>query len=279
MLTALNRLVERRDAGEDVQPDFEQFMAEFGDLVPGNPANLEELLESLARQLAAARELLESSVARSSGPNWPNCPRPCWKTTSTCAWSSNGWRPAWPAGLRGTSCSACPSASGRPALWPASCPTWAVSNNCWRGAPSPGALAEVDIDRARELLGQEDARSLEALGRLARQLRDSGLVEQKGGRLRLTPRGLRRIGEQALSDLYARLAQYRAGQHPVGSPGAGHERAGETKPYEWGDAVQPFDRTDGAQRPGPSGARHSGRAVAGGLRGRADRGSVRARPP
>ena len=51
----------------------------------------------------------------------------------------------------------------------------------------------------------------------------------------LTPRGLRRIGEQALSDLYTRLAQYRAGQHPVGSPGAGHERAGETKPYEWGD--------------------------------------------
>jgi uncharacterized protein with von Willebrand factor type A (vWA) domain len=104
------------------------------------------------------------------------------------------------------------------------------------GAPSPGALAEVDIERARELLGQEDAHSLEGLGKLARQLRDSGLVEQKEGRLRLTPRGLRRIGEQALSDLYARLAQYRAGQHPVGRPGAGHERAGETKPYEWGDA-------------------------------------------
>ena len=60
MLSELNRLVERRDSGEDVQPDFEQFMAEFGDLVPGNPANLEELLESLARQLAAARELLDS---------------------------------------------------------------------------------------------------------------------------------------------------------------------------------------------------------------------------
>ncbi len=86
------------------------------------------------------------------------------------------------------------------------------------------------------MLGQEDARSLEALGHLARQLRDSGLVEQKGGRLQLTPRGLRRIGDQALADLYARLAQYRAGQHPVGTPGAGHERAGETKPYEWGDA-------------------------------------------
>ena len=103
------------------------------------------------------------------------------------------------------------------------------------GAPSPGALAEVDIDRARELLGADDARSLDALGRLARQLRDAGLVEQKEGRLRLTPRGLRRIGDQALADLYTRLSVYRHGQHPVGRPGNGHERAGETKAYEWGD--------------------------------------------
>ena len=60
MLSALNRLVERRDAGQDVQTRFEQFMAEFGDLIPGNPANLDELLDSLARQMAAARELLDS---------------------------------------------------------------------------------------------------------------------------------------------------------------------------------------------------------------------------
>jgi uncharacterized protein with von Willebrand factor type A (vWA) domain len=104
------------------------------------------------------------------------------------------------------------------------------------GAPSPGALAEVDISRARELLGAEDAKSLEALGQLARRLRDSGFVEQKEGRLRLTPRGLRRLGDQALSDLYTKLARYRSGQHPIGRPGTGHERAGETKPYEWGDA-------------------------------------------
>jgi uncharacterized protein with von Willebrand factor type A (vWA) domain len=93
----------------------------------------------------------------------------------------------------------------------------------------------VDVDRARQLLGEEDARSLEALGRLSRQLRESGLVEQKEGRMRLTPRGLRRIGDQALADLYTRLQRYRSGQHPVGAAGGGHERAGETKLYEWGD--------------------------------------------
>ena len=79
-------------------------------------------------------------------------------------------------------------------------------------------------------------RSLDALGQLARRLRDSGFVEQKEGRLHLTPRGLRRLGDQALSDLFTKLARYRSGQHQIGQPGTGHERAGETKPYEWGDA-------------------------------------------
>ena len=35
-------------------------MERYGDMVPGNPANLDELLEDLARQIATARALLES---------------------------------------------------------------------------------------------------------------------------------------------------------------------------------------------------------------------------
>jgi uncharacterized protein with von Willebrand factor type A (vWA) domain len=234
MLSELNRMVERRDAGEDVQADFERFMSQYGDLVPGNPANLDELLDSLARQLAAARELLESltpeqraklselSEALLEGD--ADLRMELERLAAVLANASGADELSLPFGL-GPASSLAGQLSDIGGL-----------EQLLAGAPSPGALAEVDIERARELLGQEDARSLEALGHLARQLRDSGLVEQKGGRLKLTPRGLRRIGDQALADLYTRLAQYRAGQHPVGTPGAGHERAGETKPYEWGDA-------------------------------------------
>ena len=235
MLSELNNLVERRNAGEDVQPDFEQFMDRYGDLVPGNPANLDELLESLAHQLAAARELLQSltpeqraklaELSEALLEDDLDLRMELEKLAASLASASQG-----------------SELFGLPfGLGPASSLAGQVSDlggleQLLGGAPSPGALAEVDIERARELLGEEDARSLEALGNLARQMRDSGLVEQKEGRLRLTPRGLRRLGDQALSDLYTRLAQYRAGQHPVGRPGAGHERAGETKAYEWGDA-------------------------------------------
>jgi uncharacterized protein with von Willebrand factor type A (vWA) domain len=235
MLSELNNLVERHRAGEDVQADFEEFMSRYGDIVPGNPANLDELLESLARQLAAARELLESLT--------PEQRAKLAELSEALLEDDLDLRTELER-LAASLAGAVPGSElfGLPlGLGPASSLAGQLSDlggleQLLGGAPSPGALAEVDIERARELLGEDDARSLEALGNLARKLRDSGLVEQKEGRLRLTPRGLRRLGEQALSDLYTRLAQYRAGQHPVGTPGAGHERAGETKAYEWGDA-------------------------------------------
>jgi uncharacterized protein with von Willebrand factor type A (vWA) domain len=107
--------------------------------------------------------------------------------------------------------------------------------NLLRSATSPGALAEVDLDAARNLLGDDAARSLERLAELARLLEDAGLIEQREGRFELTPRGLRRIGQNALSDLFDKLAHDRVGRHEVERTGVGHERTYETKGYEFGD--------------------------------------------
>ena len=60
-----------------------------------------------------------------------------------------------------------------------------------RNATQPGELAEVDLDRARELLGDDAARSLEQLAELAKMLEEAGLIEQREGRLELTPKGIR----------------------------------------------------------------------------------------
>ncbi|MBK9181370.1 MAG: hypothetical protein IPM45_17775 [Acidimicrobiales bacterium] len=107
--------------------------------------------------------------------------------------------------------------------------------NLLRSATSPGALAEVDLDRARELLGDDAARSLEKLAELSRLLEQAGLIEQKEGRYELTPRGIRRIGNNALSDLFRKLQRDKIGKHEIERWGAGHERTYETKPYEFGD--------------------------------------------
>src|SRR6266513_2328073 len=107
--------------------------------------------------------------------------------------------------------------------------------NLMRSATSPGALAEVDIDKARELLGDDGARSLERLAELARMLEEAGLIEQREGRYELTPKGMRRIGQNALADLFAKLNQDRFGRHEIERTGVGNELSYETKSYEYGD--------------------------------------------
>ncbi len=60
-------------------------------------------------------------------------------------------------------------------------------------------------------------------------------MDQREGRLELTPRGLTKIGQNALSDLFSKLIKDRMGRHVADRVGIGHERTFETKPYEWGD--------------------------------------------
>src|ERR1700726_4786255 len=67
------------------------------------------------------------------------------------------------------------------------------------------------------------------------QLEQRGLIERDDEGMRLTARGLRRIGQKALGDLFARLRRDRFGDHPVSRHGQGGEREEDTKPYEFGD--------------------------------------------
>ncbi len=256
MLGELNQLVERWQSGEDVQAAFEGFMGRYGDMVPGRPATLEQLLEAMAQEAEAVRQLLEPMTAQQRAKlaelyealleQGPALGAELGRLAGHLARLVPGQLGDQPGdlGLSGALWGLLAPGPGRGAgALARDLGDLARLEQLLAGAPSPGALAEVDLGRARELLGEREARDLGALGRLAARLRADGLARQEGGRLRLTPKGLRRIGAQALADLYDRLGPYRYGQHPVGRPGPGHERVGETKPYEWGD---PFDVSIGA---------------------------------
>ena len=110
--------------------------------------------------------------------------------------------------------------------------------NLLQNATNPGALAEADMDRVRDLLGDDAAKSLERLSQLTKMLEEAGLIENKEGRLELTPRGLRAIGSNALRDLFSKLTKEHVGQHQTHQLGQGHERTYQTKPYEFGDPFQ-----------------------------------------
>ncbi|MBA3690547.1 MAG: hypothetical protein H0W82_03930, partial [Actinobacteria bacterium] len=58
MLADLNDMIERRERGEPY--DFHAFMDRYADLVPGDPRTLDELLEQMARRMAAMSRLIAS---------------------------------------------------------------------------------------------------------------------------------------------------------------------------------------------------------------------------
>ena len=101
-----------------------------------------------------------------------------------------------------------------------------------------GNLEDLDLDEVQALLGEDARRDLEQLQRIARMLEEAGYVTRKGNRLELTPKGIRRIGQKAMKDIFSQIKRDRVGQHQLHMRGSGGERYGDTKPYEFGD---PFD--------------------------------------
>ena len=147
-----------------------------------------------------------------------------------------------------------------------------LENLLRNAASAPGALADVDIDRARELLGDDAARSLEQLSELARMLEDAGLIEQKEGRLELTPRGLRADRRQR-----PRRPVLAHGQGQDGPPrrpsGTASATSAPTRPRRTSSATRSTSSIERTVRNAVArgGSGHAGAARPRRLRGRAHR--------
>ncbi len=238
MMAELNKMLEQRANGEE--PDFEKFMEEYGDFFPDNPQTLDELLESMAQQMAAMQAMLNSmtpeqrqqlmdlsnqlmedmdlnfEVSRLSQNLQQMFPDAGWQQS----YDFSGFDP-----LGFADASQMMQELGQ----------LDQMENFLSQATSPQSLAEVDMEQVRNLLGDESAASLERVSELAKMMEEQGLIQNKEGRLELTPRGLRRLGQQALGDLFSKLSPDKLGKHDIEQAGVGHERNYDTKPYEFGD--------------------------------------------
>lgn len=238
MFAELNHMLEQRQRGEE--PDFDGFMERFGDFFPENPQNLDELLEIMAQRMAAAQAMLNSMTPEQRAQLQALSDQLLedmdlrWQLDQlgqnlAQAFPDMNWNRRY-------------DFSGDQPMNMADANQLLQQlgdidqlENLLKGATNPGALAEVDLDRARQLLGDEAAASLEQMAELARRLEESGLVENKEGRLELTPRGIRQLGQNALDELFTKLDMDKAGQHEMPRIGIGHERDHSTKQYEFGD--------------------------------------------
>jgi uncharacterized protein with von Willebrand factor type A (vWA) domain len=96
-------------------------------------------------------------------------------------------------------------------------------------------LANLDDDQVRDLLGEEEHEQMAQLREFARILEDAGYIKQSRRGYELTPQGVRKIGEKALTDIFADLKRDRMGQHDLRQSGGAGDRTDMTKQYEWGD--------------------------------------------
>ena len=98
-----------------------------------------------------------------------------------------------------------------------------------------GDLEDIDEEKLRELLGEEAAETLKQLKEFLEILEEAGYIRRKGKAWELTPKGVRKIGEKALGEIYTQLKKSSFGKHALPERGTGGERADETKRYEFGD--------------------------------------------
>ena len=237
---ALNRMVEQREAGEPIDPTFESFMEQFGDLFPGNPKDLDALLEQLAARMAAAQAMWNSmspeqrSQLQGLAESLLEDMDLRWQVDRLAgnlqkAFPDAGWEESY--GFRGDD----PMGMGQATDAAGKLRDLDELEDFLRSASSPAALSEVDLDKVARSMGEDAAKSLDRLAKLAKQLEEAGLIDQSEGRFELTAKGMRRIGQQALSDLFSQLSKDRVGNHATTWTGSGHDREETTKPYEYGD--------------------------------------------
>ena len=241
MMAALNEMLESRERGEE--PKFEQFMQDFGDFFPENPQTLDELLEIMAQRMANAQAMLNSMTPEQRDQMRKLSEKLLedmdlrWQMDQLSQklqglFPQKGWGQSHE--FTGDE----PMGFGQAMQSMQELGELDQLDNLLRNASSPSALAEADLERVRELLGEDAAKSLEQMSQLTKKLKDAGLIDQIEGKLELTPSGLRKIGANALRDVFGSLEKDRLGQHQVERLGVGHERTYDTKPYEYGDPFQ-----------------------------------------
>jgi uncharacterized protein with von Willebrand factor type A (vWA) domain len=98
-----------------------------------------------------------------------------------------------------------------------------------------GDIEDVDEEKLRELLGDEAAETLNQLKQFLEILENAGLIRKKGNTWELTPRGVRKIGQKALGEIYAQLKKDTLGKHATRERGSSGDRSDDTKKYEFGD--------------------------------------------
>jgi len=266
MLADLNGMLEADARGEHTQADFDAFMDEYGDLFPDQPADLDELVDSLARRAAAAERMMNSLTAQQRAELGELMDQALADLDLAVEMGRLGdqlraRRPDldWDGRRRMNGDEGLGVGDATTALEELA-DLEQLEETLGQSYPGAG-LEDVDPEAVRRALGRSAVDDLERLRQVERELEQQGYLTRSDGRLELTAKAVRRLGRTALRRVFSSLQAARRGDHDVRDAGAAGELTGAARAWEFGDE-QPLDvvRTVGnaLRRTGPPGP---GRAV------------------
>ncbi len=241
MLRDLNQMLQDRMQGQE--PKFDEFMQKWGPLFGDDPPrNLDELLEQMASQMSQMqsmvdslpedlRQQLQDTMQAALGD--PELQQELAQLSSmmNALMPMEDMRQNYPfAGEENLS-------FGEAMRLMEELQRIDELEAQMRSAERRGDMDQIDEERLRELLGDESARDLDWLKRLQEELEKAGYIRTNDkDRVELTPKGIRKIGEKALKDLFSKLREDRLGAHELPKHGIlGEKTEEDTKPYEFGD--------------------------------------------
>jgi uncharacterized protein with von Willebrand factor type A (vWA) domain len=238
MMQELNEMLEARRRGED--PGFQEFMHRWGHFFGPGLNSLDDLMERMQQQMGAMRQLMQSMSAEQ---------RSELQGLMQAAMQDEGMRQEmarlsenlgalippeqW---RRGYQFSGDESLTLEQAMrLMERLGEYDELESEFRDVRDWNDLAALDDNKIRDLLGEEEEEQLGQLRQIARMLEEAGYIRQTRRGYELTPQGVRKIGEKALTDIFADLKRDRTGQHDLRREGGAGDRTDVTKPYEFGD--------------------------------------------
>ncbi len=247
MLADLNALLAAHARREDIEDRFAEFMDRHGELFPEQPENVDELIDALARRQAAAESIMASlspeqreqlGQLMSDAMSDPDL-------ASQMSQLSDNLRALRPGMNRGP---VQMRDGGEPMGY--SDAVEAVAELADLQSLEQGlaqthagaSLDDVDVELLEKHLGAGAAADLRALRELERELERQGFLsrDDSSGRVRLTPRAVRRLGETALRRVFAQISASGAGQHQDHRTGSANELVGSSRAWVFGDEL-PID--------------------------------------
>ncbi len=237
MIRELNQMLKERQQG--LEPDFDSFMQKYGDYFPG-VNSLDDLIDQMQQQSAAMQALMDNLSADQRSELQELMEQMMGDDRIRVDLME----------LAQNLEAAAPSQQGRNRFRFKGDETLPFNEamrqmgrlqqmegleDQLREARRLDNLEAIDSEKVKDLLGDAEYQSIEQLKELIKTLEEAGYIQRKGKSWELTARGIRKIGQKALQDIFNKLKKDGFGRHISPFRGVGGERTDESKTYEFGD--------------------------------------------